>query len=78
MLLGLLTLSFAIVSPDEGFEAKVLVGEEVLMSREARGLVGEGRGDAEDIVDGMGVLVVGSGLDLAWLVGGTDRFSMEL
>lgn len=28
----------------------VLVGEDVLTSREARGLVGEGRGDVVDIV----------------------------
>lgn len=71
MLLGLLTPSFSIVSLSEAFEAAVLVGDEVLRSREARGLVGEGRGGADDIVDGC--LVVVSGLDgLGW-TGGTDR-----
>lgn len=60
MLLGLLTPSFSIASPIETFEAAAFVGDEVLTSREARGLVGEGRGDAEDMVDDC--LVVESGL----------------
>ncbi len=60
MLLGLLAPSFSIASPSEAFEAASFVGEEVLTSREARGLVGDGRGDADDMIDGC--LVVGSGL----------------
>lgn len=49
MLLGLLASSFSADSPIETLEAAAFVGEEVLTSREARGFVGDGRGDAEDI-----------------------------
>lgn len=50
MLFGFWSISFSIASPVEVLEDVAFVGEEVLTSRAARGLVGEGRGDADDIV----------------------------
>jgi len=57
MVLGLLTSSFAIASPIGSFEAVGFGEGEVLRSREARGLVGDGWGDGGDMVDGWLVVV---------------------
>jgi len=60
MLFGFWSISFSTTSFIVGLEDVAFVGDEVLTSREARGLVGEGRGDVDDIV--WGWVVVGCGL----------------